>query len=156
MPIFQPGAGEGGGSGAGAAEFLNASIVAGGAVAAAGRADFNTVNDSLGSDISLNTGTGVFTLAAGKTYRCTAGLSATHAALGDLTFQWRDNTGAVLFGGAATNPTVNTAASVSPLPTVEGYITPTVSTDVELRITGLTGGAVTAHAGWASIETVVR
>ena len=97
-------------------------------------------NDGSGS-IVLATGAGqangLITLAADKTYSVEAALSVLSSSFqGVLRYQWRDNTGAVLFGsrGVVRSLTSNVDESMQIIAT--GIITPSVTTVIELRIIG--------------------
>ena len=102
---------------------------------------YTNVVSSYGSDISLNTTTGVFTLAGGKTYRLSGSVGRVKfGGAGSLiSLQWRNNTDAVNFGSATyITPETGSANTASGLNN-EAVITTTSDINVQLSITS--GGA---------------
>jgi hypothetical protein len=97
-------------------------------------------NDGGGS-IVLATGAGqangLITLAAGKTYSVEAALSMLYSAFqGVIRYQWRDNTGAVLFGNRGVARSLTSDVHEYTPGVAAGIITPSVITVIELRIVG--------------------
>lgn len=107
--------------------------------------EFNTTNFSLGSNITLSTGSGqangIFTLAAGKSYRIKTSVSVRFSASTDsMRMQWRNNTSSLAIG---TDTLIRPTNWTGQAETVDheglAYITTSVSTAVEYRITSVTG-----------------
>jgi hypothetical protein len=95
---------------------------------------FNTVDDSLGTDISLNTSTGVFTLKAGKTYRLSAQLQVQGSSpSGAVDGIWRNVTDSVNIGQPSATSSRNQNTPWGNKPTAIAYVTATVDTDVAFR-----------------------
>ena len=89
--------------------------------------------------VSLNTATGLFTLAAGKSYSLSAGLSlANNAANNEVVYQWYNITGSALIGSQAGQIVVNTNVPAIWNPTAQAVIQTTGTTEVALKITYVT------------------
>ncbi len=117
---------------------------------------FDTLDKSSGSNISLNTGTGIFTLQAGKTYRLTSEINFEHTAAAIVQFAWYDITGSTEISQRAM---VRNAASVgdfSTNPVMKTIFTPTVNTQVSVRVVADGSSVEDVNAGfsWALIETI--
>ncbi len=114
-------------------------------------------------DISLTVGAGqlagLITLAAGKVYEVTAGIRADFSAAGGVVrFRLRDNTGAVEFGNQNELFARTGTSHVHSMETATGIIAPTVTTEIELRITAvvslITIRGINAAAGQSYIKVV--
>lgn len=81
-------------------------------------------------------------LAAGRTYRLAAGLRINGVTAEFLAYQFYDVTGATLIGSGAVNQDADRAVASSDQQTAVAYITPTVDSLVELRVT-VSGGSGT-------------
>ena len=117
---------------------------------------FDTVDKSSGSNISLNTGTGIFTLQAGKTYRLTSEINFEHTAAAIVQFAWYDITNSTEISERAM---VRNAASVgdfSTNPVMKTIFTPTVNTQVSVRVVADGSNVEDVNSGfsWALIETI--
>ena len=106
--------------------------------------------DTIGLNDGITLATGVFTLPAGGTYLVFGSVGALFSgATGSAQIQWRDNTGAALFGKQTiiTPPTNTNHVAGSPI--VGGLIAPSVDTDIELRLTA----SPTALTHWESDDS---
>jgi hypothetical protein len=124
-----------------------------------------TAETTFGSDITANTTTGVFTLAAGKTYRLrgSPGYIASGTAT-NFSYRWFNVTTAAFIGssGQTESPSnVNNSAVLAG--TAEATITPGVTTQVVLQMTGgvaftlgvaIVGTTQGSLYPWAEIEVV--
>jgi hypothetical protein len=92
--------------------------------------------DTIGLNDGITLATGVFTLPAGGTYLCLGSPGALFVdATGSAQIQWRDNTGAALFGKQTIITPPTDASHIAASPVVGGIINPSVTTAVELRLT---------------------
>ncbi len=124
--------------------------------------DVQSIVDASG-DISLAVGAGqlagLITLAAGKVYEVTAGIRADFSAAGGVVrFRLRDNTGAVEFGNQSELFARSGTSHVHTLAIATGIIAPSVTTEIELRITAVvsltTIRGINAAAGQSFIKVV--
>lgn len=104
-----------------------------------GRLAFGVVTSSSGTSASLNTSTGVITLAAGKTYRIVGQTRIDNTSPTGSYYDtgWYNITaGAFIPGGAnSASGSWNSTSNWSDLPLAYAYITPSVTTQIELRTT---------------------
>lgn len=120
--------------------------------------EFDNVNQSRGTDISLNVGNNKFTLQPGKTYKL-IGAVLMNVVVGAINYRWRDLTNVVLFGNDATARSQGESTSFSSQPVALGIITvPAISPAIEviLEITSF-GGVTPATIGgfsYAMIEVI--
>ena len=115
---------------------------------------FDTLDRSAGSAITLNTGTGVFTLKAGKTYRLTCGIRYEHTTATRIGFAWYDITNSVEISVRARLMNMKETGDYSTLPIMKTIITPTVDTEVSVRCVWEGDGVEDVNGGhtWAIIE----
>jgi len=93
---------------------------------------------------------GVFTLAPGKTYRLQAEAGFTFGAASGLTrYRWYDRTNAQLLGNAARVRPRTDTSDASNQPVVGAIISPTVSTEVEVRFPGGNANVTSIRSGSA-------
>jgi hypothetical protein len=134
-------------------------------MAASGNLIFTTAESSFGTDITANTTTGIFTLAAGKTYRVRG--SPGYFVSGSTTncsWRWYNATAGNYIGSSAQIDSWNTVGgSASIGGTAEATITPTVATNIVLSTSsgagwtaGVVSGSTTQAAllPWADIEVL--
>jgi hypothetical protein len=133
-----------GGSGSFAASFLRGSRTATQTIAVGGAVTFSTIDQSAGSDISLNTATGRITLAAGNTYRL-RGAVPNFSAGQRPAFIWFNETTGANIGSASFSYNPGDAAALGAFgTTAELVFTPNVTTVVSLRLlSSLGSGNVT-------------
>lgn len=132
-----------GGSGSFAANFLRGSRTASQSMAVNDVVLFTQVDNSMGQSISLNTGTGRITLAAGNTYRI-RGAIPNFAGLRPA-FMWYNETTSAYIGSAsnAYNPGDN-AGNGAFGGMSEAIITPSVNTVISFRLlSSLSSGSIT-------------
>ena len=117
---------------------------------------FDTVINSKGSSISLNTTTGVFTLKPNKTYRLTSGIRFEHTVASKIGFGWYDITNSDEISIMARCMTMSEAGDYSSLPIMKTIFTPTVLTQVSVRCVWDGDGVEDVNAGhvWAIIEVM--
>jgi len=120
---------------------------------------WDTDSSSAGNDITLDgvTNVGRFTLAAGKTYKLSAMLQAVFSgSSGTATFQWYNVTGAAYIGKQHTAVPMNSTNLSNIASPAVAYVTPSVSTDVELRLNGIPTSlsSIESDTSWATIEAV--
>ena len=125
---------------------------------------YTSLESSFGSDISLDTSTGVFTLAPGKTYRLRGmpgrGTSFSTAANAAVYFYWYNNTTSQVVGSESRMYENNSTVSDStPGGAAEYIITPAVTTTVSLNIYTSSGTAVVSDTpagiyAWADIQVI--
>lgn len=98
--------------------------------------DFDTVDKSRGTDITLNIATGIFTLKAGKTYKCFCSFrnSSVSSPLPIVNCRWRDVTNNTVFGSGATAVLATHTGNRGSQNITSGIITPVTDIDVEVRI----------------------
>jgi hypothetical protein len=95
----------------------------------------NVAEDSFGSDITVNTGTGQVTLQAGKSYRLMGGVPSWTGSNTALAVMWYNETTAAYIGSAAENYPPAAGATFGAMGgTAEVILTPTVTTVVSFRI----------------------
>ena len=118
------------------------------------------VETSFGSDISLDTTTGIFTLAAGRTYRLRGSVGiSTSATIGTpCYYNWTNLTTGGPIGSLAQINTITSGTSV-PGGTAEGIITPSVTTSVAFVFSMNSGVTLTVSEtgfkyAWADIEVI--
>ena len=101
---------------------------------------FGTESLNLGQSISYVPATGVFTLSAGHTYRCTANINSCifTGVTGLATFQWRNVTGAAVFGQIGMQVTPVFATNTAQSGPATGFITTSVDTTIYLEAITLT------------------
>jgi hypothetical protein len=136
-----------GGSGSFASSFLRGSRIATQSIAVGGVVAFTNIDNTAGSDISLNTTTGKITLAAGNTYRL-RGAVPNFSAGQRPAFIWYNETNSANIGSASFsyNPGDNASLAANG-GMAEVIITPNVSTVVSFRlISSLSSGSVTVGA----------
>ena len=136
-----------GGSGSFASSFLRGSRIATQSIAVGGVVTFTNIDNTAGSDISLNTTTGKITLAAGNTYRL-RGAVPNFSAGQRPAFIWYNETTAANIGSATFtyNPGDGAALPASG-GMAEVILTPNVSTIVSFRLlSSLSSGSVTVGA----------
>jgi hypothetical protein len=133
-----------GGSGSFAASFLRGSRTATQTIAVGGAVTFSTIDQSAGSDISLNTATGRITLAAGNTYRL-RGAVPNFSGGQRPAFIWFNETTGANIGSASFSYNPGDAAALGAFgTTAELVFTPNVTTVVSLRLlSSLGSGNVT-------------
>jgi hypothetical protein len=133
-----------GGSGSFSASFLRGSRTASQTIAVGGAVTFSTIDQSAGSDISLNTSTGRITLAAGNTYRL-RGAVPNFSAGQRPAFIWFNETTGANIGSASFSYNPGDAAALGAFgTTAELVFTPNVTTVVSLRLlSSLGSGNVT-------------
>ena len=117
---------------------------------------FDFIDRSAGSGISLNTGTGVFTLSAGKTYKLTCGIRFENTVAGKIGFAWYNKTTSSIISERARLHNMFESGAYSSLPVAQTIITPTVETEVTVRCTweGGNGEDVNAGFAWATTEKI--
>ena len=146
------------------ASFLRGSRSSGQSVAAGNAVVFTTVDESAGTDISLNTTTGHITLKAGKTYRLVGSVVSSTTSAQRTQWRWRNSTAGLGIGAAqvfySPSDTAGNSASGSP---ATATISPTVDTDVILQnaslLTADAGGNTDFGAGasvhpWFEVEVI--
>jgi hypothetical protein len=136
-----------GGSGSFASSYLRGSRISTQTIAVGGIVTFTNIDNSAGTDISLNTSTGKITLAAGNTYRI-RGAVPNFSAGQRPSFIWYNETTSTNIGGAtfAYNPGDAAALGAFGAP-AELIITPNVSTVISLRLlSSLSSTSVTVGA----------
>jgi hypothetical protein len=133
-----------GGSGSFAASFLRGSRTATQTIAVGGAVTFSTIDQSAGSDISLNAATGRITLAAGNTYRL-RGAVPNFSGGQRPAFIWFNETTSANIGSASFSYNPGDAAALGAFgTTAELVFTPNVTTVVSLRLlSSLGSGNVT-------------
>ena len=134
-----------GGSGSFASSFLRGSRTATQSIAVGGVVTFTTIDNSAGTDISLNTSTGRITLAPGNTYRL-RGVVPNFSSGQRPAFIWYNETTSSNIGSATYSYNPGDAASLGAFGApAELIFTPNVSTVVSLRLlSSLGSGSVTA------------
>jgi hypothetical protein len=136
-----------GGSGSFTSSYLRGSRTAIQTIAVGGVVTFTNIDNSAGSDISLNTSTGKITLAAGNTYRL-RGAVPNFSGGQRPAFMWYNETTSSNIGSGtfAYNPGDAAALGAFGAP-AEVVITPNISTVVSLRLlSSLSSGSVTVGA----------
>ena len=116
---------------------------------------FNT--KIVGNGITLNTGSGVFTLTAGATYELDAALfGVTYSGVnGALVYEWVNSSNVSLGGTAAGVYRVDATSNISNQPLAKLIITPSSDQEVKLRVTAANGtGSVFAARSYASITQI--
>lgn len=134
-----------GGSGSFASSFLRGSRTATQSIAVGGVVTFTTIDNSAGTDISLNTSTGRITLAPGNTYRL-RGVVPNFSSGQRPAFIWYNETSSTNIGSATYSYNPGDAASLGAFGApAELIFTPNVTTVVSLRLlSSLGSGSVTA------------
>jgi hypothetical protein len=119
---------------------------------------YNYVDSSFGSDITLNTTTGIFTLQPNRTYRMRAALGQCNV-VNYVGFQWFNQTASAWLGFPCQYEPLSNPNNVAiPLGTCEHIFTPSVVTNVSISIkfqNSLT--AIFANGnnpGWFDIEVI--
>lgn len=133
-----------GGSGSFASSYLRGSRTANQSVAAGGIISFSAVDNTSGSDISLNTSDGKITLRPGNTYRLIAAVPNFTGSR--PAFMWYNETTSSYIGSAtnAYSPTDGASGVGAFGGIAEVIITPNVSTVLSFRLlSSLSSGAVT-------------
>ena len=115
---------------------------------------FSVTDFSIGSDITSD-GSGTFTLKAGKTYRL-KGYSRHDGGGINANSVWHNVTDASNFPTVTVMPAANFAGGFSANHVAEEFITPTVDTQVQFRLSSTTSISISGGAGgsYAVIETV--
>lgn len=133
-----------GGSGSFSSSFLRGSRTTTQTISVGGSITFSNIDHSAGNDISLNTGTGRITLAAGNTYRL-RGAVPNFSSGQRLAFIWFNETTGSNIGSASFSYNPGDAASLGAFGTpAELIFTPNVTTVVSLRLlSSLGSGNVT-------------
>ncbi len=133
-----------GGSGSFAASFLRGSRTANQSVAVGGVVSFSAVDNTSGSDISLNTTDGKITLRPGNTYRLIAAVPNFTGSR--PAFMWYNETSSSYIGSASNgySPTDGASGAGAFGGIAEVIITPNVSTVLSFRLlSSLSSGAIT-------------
>ena len=117
---------------------------------------FNAVDISAGSSISLNTTTGVFTLASDKTYRLTGEITFEHTSAAVIGFAWYNITGAAAISATAIVRNQLSTGDWSSNSVMQCIITTSVTTEVSIRCVYDGDGAEDVNAGysWAIVEVI--
>lgn len=117
---------------------------------------FDTEDTSSGSNISLNTTTGIFTLQAGKTYKLMAGIRFQHTVAETIGFAWYNITTTSVISERARLDNMLSTGGYSSLPVAATIITPPVTTQVSFRCTWGGDGVEDVNAGyaWAIVEVI--
>lgn len=117
---------------------------------------WNTVDSSSGSSISLDTGTGIFTLQAGKTYRLSSAVRMADGAAGEIDFAWYNITNSVEISQRAVLQTTSETGNTSGQPVMQTIFAPSVNTQVSVRAVANANGTedVFADDSYAIIETI--
>ncbi|MCB1711421.1 MAG: hypothetical protein KDH96_02725, partial [Candidatus Riesia sp.] len=97
---------------------------------------FDTILSEVGSSATYDTGTVAWTLLAGKSYHLQASVVRVNfsASTGELTLQWRDQTGATDLGVALAVNASSHAIDAAFAGTAEAYFSPLVDSQVQLVI----------------------
>ena len=145
-----------GGGGSTTASYLHATGPALSNIAVGTVLTLSNTMSSTGTDISLNTGNSRFTLKAGNTYRLMAqSMLSNSSPTGAMWFQWYDVTGSAAIGTGGYAMTTDHTSTYSSMPLATAYITPSVDTDVELRISSASPATtLDTHQTYAWIETL--
>lgn len=101
-----------------------------------GRCEFDTVLTSLGTNISLNTGNGVFTLKAGNTYKLLAEVTinfASSTTSTNLEYGWYDITNGQYHGNKGIARPIDGNSNNTSMGESYAIITPSSNINVELR-----------------------
>jgi hypothetical protein len=123
----------------------------------------NVAEDSFGSDITVNTGTGQVTLQPGKSYRLMGSVPSWTGAGTQLAVMWYNETTAAYIGSAAEQYQPTAGAVFGAMGgTAEVILTPTVTTVVSFRVltgspTALGGNTdfnVTGSYPWIDIQVI--
>jgi hypothetical protein len=101
--------------------------------------------------IPYNTGTGRFTLEAGKTYELSSAIEV-DANTGLVSYFWYNVTNATNLSGNAVNNAANRTTFQSDQQTATAIFTPTVDTLVEVRTVGAVNTNASAHRSFATIK----
>lgn len=142
-----------GGSGSFAASFLRGSRTANQSIAVGGIVSFSALDNSAGSDISLNTSDGKITLRPGNTYRLIAAIPNFSGSR--PSFMWYNETSSSYIGSAsnAYTPTDGASGVGASGGIAEVIITPNVSTVLSFRLlSSLNNGSITV-GGLADFST---
>jgi len=133
-----------GGSGSFASSYLRGSRTASQSIAVGGVVTFTSIDNSAGTDISLNTSTGKITLAAGNTYRL-RGAVPNFSSGQRPSFIWYNETTSSNIGSASFSYNPGDAASFGAFGTpAELVFTPNVTTVVYLKLlSSLSSGNIT-------------
>jgi hypothetical protein len=133
-----------GGSGSFASSYLRGSRTATQSIAVGGVVTFTNIDNSAGTDISLNTSTGKITLAAGNTYRL-RGVVPNFSSGQRPAFIWYNETTSSNIGSATFSYNPGDAASLGAFGApAELVFTPNVTTVVYLKLlSSLSSGSVT-------------
>ncbi len=141
-------------------EFLHASMNADENVQVNNNIDNLTILASAGNvgAAGFNAGGGTVTLTAGVTYKLTAALNAVDVTgMTFVVYSWYNITAAANIGNRGFFYPVNASANISSQPTAVAYITPTVTTTVDLRIIsigGVTTATIDADYGYITVEAL--
>lgn len=121
---------------------------------------FDTLESSMGSNISINTGTGTITLQPGFTYRLRAGVSyvLSNGTACDFQYIWRNVTSSTNIGNKSWDLSVGFPSNDGAyMGTAEAIITPTVATQVSVICISQTNvnsiNAATSPA-WCEVEAI--
>ena len=108
----------------------------------------NTVTNTFSSDISLNPGTGVITLAANRTYRLLGGVPVWNSASSRPSYGFYNQTTSAPIGSIQTGyAPVDSGSSSSGGGVCEAIITTTVTTNVIFAVLGISSGTLTQLGG---------
>jgi len=134
-----------GGSGSFAASFIRGSRTATQSIAVGGLVTFSNIDNSSGTDISLNTSTGKITLAPGNTYRIIAAVPNFSGGQRPA-FMWYNETNSSYVGSASSSYNPGDAANLGAFGGIAHVIiTPSVTTVLSFRLlSSLSSGTVTA------------
>jgi hypothetical protein len=123
----------------------------------------NVAEDTFGTDIVVNTGTGQITLLAGKSYRLMGGVPTWTGGSSSLVVMWYNETTAAYIGSSAANyPGATSAVFGAMGGQAEVILTPTVNTVVSFRVQagtptalgGNTDFAVSGGYPWIDIQVI--
>jgi hypothetical protein len=104
----------------------------------------NTVNNTFSSDIALNTGTGVITLAANRTYRLLGAVPVWNSIASRPSYGFYNQTTSASIGSIQTGyAPVDAGSSSSGGGVCEAIITTTVTTNVIFAVLGISSGTLT-------------
>jgi hypothetical protein len=142
-----------GGSGSFASSYLRGSRTATQTIAVGGVVTFTNIDNSAGTDISLNTTTGKITLAPGNTYRI-RGAVPNFSSGQRPAFIWYNETTSSNIGGATFSYNPGDAASLGAFGApAELIITPNVSTVISFRLLSSLGSGTVTVGGNGDFST---
>lgn len=139
-------------------EFLHAAMYQDENVVLGNNIDYLSVLSSSGN-ISLANNIGEVTLNVGRTYKLTAALNVVSGSgtYTSIVYQWYNITASNFIGNKAFIYPTNRDISGSDQSTAIAYITPTVTTTIDLRIVSLSGGTqitIDSEYGYITVEAL--